>query len=269
MAETKSNSTFLVVTIVLGLVATALAFVFLSNARPPQQTEMDKIWVARRAIKTNDTINLDRDVELLAIPRKEEFAKLRNLAFTESNPPPARERVNRNIFAGSPILRTDIGGLTDLEIKEPNRALSIPARGANAVSGLLVPGDHVELWVTRPIAGAHAIAPPTATAPVETVIPTAAKIGMGGERSSVHRSFKLCGGARIRVLAVGTQLARMRAQMTVAEQYQAAAEAQNLQTVTLEVNDAQAQEILEQTAGGTQPVTLLLCPAKPVKDVKN
>lgn len=129
--------------------------------------------------------------------------------------------------------------------------MSISVKGVNALGGLLVPGDMVEVWVTRPAA----VRMP-ATLPVDG--------GGGGgaeEPAEPNRweSVKVLGTA-FRVLAVNQRLARSRAQVTAADQYQSAGEAAGQQIVTLEVTEPQAKAILEQTGAGQLPVTLLLCP---------
>ena len=66
-----------------------------------------------------------------------------------------------------------------------------------------------------------------------------------------------------KVLAVNQRLSRARSQVTAADAYQSAGDTNSNQTVTLEVTEAQAKSILEQTGAGQLPVTLLLCPPPP------
>ena len=125
--------------------------------------------------------------------------------------------------------------VADLELKGDARALSIKVTGAQAMSGLLVPGDTVKVLVTRPIARTSTTAP--------------------SQWETVQVLSK-----PLKVLAVGSRLRRSRQQITVADQYAMGGESDSAQTVTLEVTEAEAKTMLEQTGAGQLPVTLILCP---------
>ena len=248
------------VAVALGLVATLLAFLFIQNRDSQDRTPMTKVWSAAVDLQANQVVT-PAHLKQIAVPKTDSTRDFLAMCFTDT-PPREGQRVIRRIPAGAPVLITDFGESKDIELAGEARAMSIPCKGANALSGLLQPSrDYVKLFVTRPIANATAIAPVSATAPVEVSSSDPnPKIGVTGERASVYRAFQLVGGVPLKVLAVGAHLAHVRMQPTAADSYIAASQAENLQTVTLEVTEAQAKEILEQTAAGMYQVTLILCP---------
>ena len=260
MTESKpssgSNYTFLIVAIVLGVVATGVAFLFLNKqAQSAQQGKKITILVAARNL-ASDTLIEAKDLKEKEVPDTEDMRAFASLCFTKNSPPPTRQRTTRPILVNSPLLRSDIGGYADFDIdtKGGKVALSIPARGANAVSGLLVPNDQVILMITKPgVAGSQP------------------SLLSGGHGASGYVSYALLNNAPVRVLAVGARLARVRAQFKAAEQFEQIKEAENLQTVTLEVTQEQAKEILQENAGNRMEITLLWAGqiAKPTAPASN
>lgn len=248
MAENKSGSRiFLLSSLALGVLAMAAAFVYLENAAGQDKGPKTMIVVAKRDIRETAALDPEKDLETLEIPAR--MSALGSLSL----PPTMRDsykgqRVNRNILAGTPVMLADLAAAATLELRGDGRALSIPVKGANALSGLVIPGDYVKLLVTRPVIASR---PPPSTNPTEFA-------PVEGP-STMRYETALVAPTAFRVIAVNQRLSRSRPQVSAGEAYQSAGEGGN-QAVTLEVTEAQAKSILEQTGAGQLPVTLLMCP---------
>ncbi len=242
MAENKASKLFLISSVVLGLLAAVVSFAYLSQATGAERGPKYRIIVAKHDLRENSTLDPTRDFDEMEVPAR--MTKLVNLSIKPEDATGYKnQRVNRRILAGTPIMIADMVVAADLEIKGDSRALSIPVKGAQALSGLLIPGDHVKLLVTTPVIRARrSTTDPVGPAQFETtqVLPDPLK-----------------------VLAVGSRLARTRVQISVQDQYESSSsgESESQKTVTLEVTEDQANTILSATGAGQLPVTLLLCPA--------
>jgi Flp pilus assembly protein CpaB len=236
--------------------------VFLSAQANTAEREGPKITllVAKRNLLQDSMLDPAKDLKEMSVPATPEMRAFAANCYTKEFPPPAKQRIGRNIVAGNPLMQTDIGVSAGWEIdtvgsktSPAKRAMSIPARGPNAVSGLLAPNDLVVLMMTK-------LGTPT-SAPA------------GGDRpppSSV--TYRLLSGQKVRVLAVGPRMAsKMRTTFNSAEQYDLMKEAENIQTITLELTEDQAKEILQENNGNMLPITLLWAgtvqpPETPVKE---
>ena len=249
MAESRSNSrVFLLSSVLLGVVAMVAAFVWLENTAGQERGPKSVILVAKRDLRSSASLDPEKDLVELEIPAKLVELKSRGLT-PELKTSYKGQRINRDILAGTPILLADLAAAATLELKGDSRALSIQVKGSSALGGLLIPGDYVKVLVTRP--------KPTARA---ATLPTGAEIETPTEATY---ETVIVSPQAFRVIAVNQRLSRSRAQLTAADQYQGAGESTSQQTVTLDVTEAQAKTILEQTGGGggQLPITLLLCPA--------
>jgi Flp pilus assembly protein CpaB len=255
----SSNYMFLVVAVILGVVATMIAFFFLSAQANKAETEGPKITilVARKNLLQDAVLDPAKDLKEMPVPATPEMRAFAANCFTKEFPPPAKQRLSRSIVAGNPLMLTDIGVSAGWDIdtvgsktSPAKRAMPIPARGPNVVSGLLAPNDLVVLMMTKP--GTPTSAP------------------SGGDRptpSSV--TYRLINGQKIRVLAVGPRMAsKMRTTFLGAEQYDLMKEAENIQTITLELTEDQAKEILQENNGNMLPITLLWAGTVPPPETK-
>jgi len=243
--ESKSSRLFLVSSLILGLVAAVVSFAYLGKATSAENGPKTLILVAKQDLRANATLDPERDLTELAIPATTQFAPLAQRCLGPGNRENCKgQRVNRVILAGTPIMYADLIAAADLHITGDKRAMSIAAKGPQALSGLLIPGDRVKLLVTTPVV----------------------KVSAGGNTGPTGQweSTEVLPESLI-ILAVGSRLQRPRAQISVAEQYQMAAESESAQTVTLEVTEDQAKTIQEKTGGGALPVTLILCPPETEK----
>ena len=256
MTEAKPNANpnymFLIVAVVLGVVATAVAFFFLSAQASKAEQEGPKITilVAKRNLMMDAVLDPAKDLKEVPMPVNNEMRNFAANCFTKDSPPAARQRLSRNIPAGDPLLKSDIGVKADFDIDtaKGKRAMSIPARGPNAVSGLLAPNDLVVLMITKP--GTPTSAPSGPGRPIPNSI-----------------SYTLLNDKPVRVVAVGARLAsKMRSTYSSSEQFDLVKEAENLQTITLELTEDQAREILQENAGNMLPITLLWAGTLPPPD---
>lgn len=252
MAEAKTGSRiFLVSSLALGVLAMLLAFVYLENTANQDNGPKVAILVAKHDLRENALLDPDKDLEEMPIPTRGLDA-----LQTQALKPAFRttykgQRVNRAILAGTPVMLADLISSGSLELRGDSRAISIQVKGSHALSGLVTPGDYVKLMVTRPI-------PPP---PRPTSMPADM---MYAEVAQPNRwETVMVAPVAFRVLAVNQRLSRSRPQITAGEQYHSASESNSQQTVTLEVSESQAKNILEQTGAGQLPVTLLLCPPAP------
>ncbi len=242
MQESKSSRLFLISSIVLGILAAIVSFAYLDKATGMERGPKAKVLVAKHDLRENTPLDPEKDLEEMEFPARMTALQSRGLR-PEEKAGYKGQRINRRILAGTPVMFADLAAVADLELKGESRAMSIPVRGAQALSGLLIPGDFVKLIVTRPSAASRAASAAASAA------------GRVTQWETVPVSPKA-----FKVLAVGSRLSRSRQQILVADQYQSSGEPESQQTVTLEVTEAEAQDILGQTGAGQLPVTLILCP---------
>ncbi len=237
MAENNSSRIFLIGAVVLGVLATVMAFMFIQNSAAVDRGPKVHIVVAAVDLKPNASINPDRDLRVEEIPVK--FASLAGQSLDpDSRATYKGQRVNRRILAGQPIFLADLSAGGSLDLKEPYRALTIPAD-----AGLVIPGDHVQILVSSP----------------EPIAP--AQPGMAPTPKALNNATLISGGRAYRVLAVGGSLSRTRSQATNADQFENSAGGSKL--VTLEVTADQAKEIVTAISTSAQRNMLLLCPTTP------
>ena len=232
MAENQASKAFLVGAVVLGVLATVMAFLFIQNTAGQDRGPHVQILIAAKDLRANSLIDPDRDLKVEEIP-----VKFRDLAGKCLEPDAKStykgQRVNRRILAGQPVFLADLAAGGTLEIKEPYRALSIPAD-----AGLVIPGDHVQVLVSQPDAG-----------------------GMGapgaGRPGQTNNALLVANGKAFRVLAVGGDLNKTRSQATNADQTASGASAK---IITLEVTPEEASQLVGVISTNPARNMLLICP---------
>ncbi len=255
MQENKSSRAFLIISVCLGVVAMVLSFAYLQGKTGSEVGVDVTILVAAHDIRANTPLDPEKDLEEMKVPNNEKYAKLRGRALNPQYRADYKgQRVNRDILDGTPVFEADLVASADLDLTGDSRAMSIPVRGANALSGLLAPGDYVKLLVTRPTIGGGLAVPGQADS-------TSGTSGGNGLAPAIRGWETLTiEPDPIKVLAVGSRMTRTGRQVTLAGEYSAQRENEATQTVTLEVTEAQAKNIQEQMGGGQFPITLILCP---------
>jgi Flp pilus assembly protein CpaB len=241
VAENSSSRIFLMGAVVLGVLATVMAFAFIQNSAAVDRGPKVHIVVAAHDLRANAVIDPERDLKVEEIPVK--FAALANQSLDpEAKGTYKGQRINRRVLAGQPIFLADLAAGGSFELKEPYRALTIPAD-----AGLVIPGDYVQIIVSSP-------EPPAVSGPAgaEGAMPPAAKT------AGLNNATMVSGGKAYRVLAVGGSLSRTRSQATNADQYASSSAAR---MVTLEVTAQQAKEIVSEISNSAQRNMLLICPS--------
>ena len=268
MADTgsKSNRLFLVVAIVIGVLSVGMAFVYISQARGRWDPKKGKqVLVVKREIPANATLNLKTDIEVLSIPGIRKFD-----AFVNSCIPPSLsasldgKRVSRALPKGTPVTYADLVAPVDLALTEGMIAISIPAKPATAVGGLLATGDQIGLFFSIPVKAeepatpANVSSPPNANssqlqAQLTNQMLQAMYSGMASSGGEVEIDYL---PGPYKVVAVGQRLDWSRQQFVMFEGTQGQAD---MGSLTLEVTAEQAKEILKRmaVADGTPTVALI------------
>jgi Flp pilus assembly protein CpaB len=226
----------LIAAVVLGVLATVLAFTFIQSAAGTDRGPKTRIVVAKHDLKPNAVIDPERDLQVEEIPARFGDLAAQSLDW-ESRSNYKGQRLNRRVLARQPIFLADLSAAGELDLAPGARALTIPAE-----PGIVIPGDYVKVVVPRPdyLAAAQAGA------------------GSGGNPGASAYQVTIIGrGNGYRVLAVGGSLFKTRQQVTAADQYESGSAASK--TVTLEVTEEQAAEIMRAAGNTQQKATLLLC----------
>lgn len=245
MAEANSGSrVFLLSSLALGVLAMVAAFVFLQNTAGKDTGPTSKVLVASRDLRENTVLDPDKDLREVEVPNR--MTDMLGLALNADLRTAYKgQRVNRPILAGQLLLKADLAVEGVLELHPDKFAMSVPVKSSNGFGLLVVPGDSVRLIVTHPVPPKRIFA---SSQPAETVDSSSSQEFTAVE---IPTTFK--------ILAVNNRLSKTRLQVTAAEAYQSASENIANPTIMLEVSDAEAKMILEQTGAGKYPVTLLLC----------
>ena len=135
---------FLIFAVVLGVLATVLAFGFIQNSAGADRGPKITITIAKRDLQVNSTIDPARDLDVLDIPGTFRTLQGKTLDPTGRNNYKG-EVVNRNIPAGQPVFLADIANYGVFEINDPFVAMP-----KQAEPGIAIPGDYVKIMVARP-----------------------------------------------------------------------------------------------------------------------
>ncbi len=236
-----ASKVFLMVAVLLGVLATMLAFYFINNAGASNTGPQGWIVVANRDLSPNTVLDPARDLRVDKIPLQ--FSKLavkcldyKSLSLYKG------ERINREIMADTPVFLGDIANISmgELILEKPYRALTIPLKNI----GMVIPGDYVKI-----------VLPPKPGYSSATTEPTLLNPGVLSNDAQIigrDEGFK--------VLAVSGMLRRTRPQALASDQTGAGNANQN---VTLQVTEAQAKEIIGAFWASTSSnnAYLLLCPS--------
>ncbi len=229
-----ASKAFLIAAVVLGVLATVLAFGFIESTAGQDRGPKTRIVVAKRDLRPNVAIDPERDLQAEDVPARFAAMAAQSLDW-DARADYKGQRLNRRVLAGQPIFLADLSAMGELRLSEGTRALTISAE-----PGITIPGDYVKILVPRmdPVTAGGAADPNRA--PYQVLL-----IGRGNG---------------YRVLAVGGSLFKTRQQVTASDQYEAGSG--SAKTVTLEVTEDQAGEILRSLGGGQQKATLLLALTK-------
>lgn len=239
MQDNKASRIVLLIAVVLGVLAMVLAFIYINQQDVSKETV--RIVVAARDLAAGKALDPARDLKVEEIPAK--FRKLAERGINADNINVVKgQKLNRRIQDGTPIMLADFSAYAELVLHPGYAVQSLPVRGPNALSGLLIPGDMVKILVTKPSAR-------YATTPANSSAPRAAATLQWDTTEVVNVPLK--------VLAVGSRLIRSRQQFASADQNESG-ESESQQNVTVEVTEAQARTILAETGAFQLPITLIL-----------
>lgn len=254
MSETPApnNRLFLIIAIVLMVLGTVVAYVYISSqATVPTNVA---IYVAKRDLPAGTSLSIDQHLREEFVPST--LVDLTRSAINKSTIDAYRnQRINRPILAGTPLFKSDLTPATDFELGTGKVAMAIPAQGAAALGGNLVPGDFVLVYTTKAASRARPVMAGGGGGSSDMSV-------MPGEVTSWNAESILT--TPVRVLAVGTSLTRQRQQITTAEQDSMAGSTDTSRTVTLELTSEEVKTLLEKTGAGQLPVTLVLTPVRRV-----
>jgi len=267
------NRLMMIVAVIAGLLSMALAFMYLqrtsSNIRNQESQPVAKILVAMRDIPANTALVPEEDLIEKDIPARD-FAYLAASAVSADEFNSLEGvKVRYPIAVSMPLLYSHLTEVVDLTISPGARAMTINVSDAGGLGGLLVPGDRVDVVVTRRL-------------PKEQVNDPYAGISnnsfdMNNPQASINavlgqvlsQSMGAAGGggewiadiivSNVKVLAIGTKLSLSRQQFLFGPEespYSSPAPS----TVTLELTTEQALSLTGSTGSGSNPVTLLLRP---------
>lgn len=263
----RGNWIMMLVAIVAGVVATGLAFVYLQSegqaARTQQVERRITLLMAKQDLPANHILDPDEDLATVAVPQQT-FASFVQMAAKESERESLRGRqITRPIPAGEPILYSHLVSFSELDIGAGMRAMSIPVDRANAMDGILVPGDRIDIVVSYPKPdrneGAGVRMP--AYDPNNPQAAIGAIFGQVMSRSMAPNEWQAEEVvSNVRVLAVGQRLTMSRQQLLFG--METGLDALGGATVlTIEVTRDQGLALISATAGGQNPITIWMRPA--------
>jgi pilus assembly protein CpaB len=152
----QRSFTSLIIGIVLGVVAVVLMAVYLRSARPELSAQsMGTIVVAGADFTLGATVSPNQlktaEWPVASIPASA-FSNVADV-FKGATSPEDR-RALKVVKTGEPILRTNISGFggratMSREVARGMRAVSISINDVSGVAGFILPGDHVDVMLTR------------------------------------------------------------------------------------------------------------------------
>jgi Flp pilus assembly protein CpaB len=146
------NKLALILAVIAGVAGLFVSYLYLQAETPEEVVQEAKtaILVAARDLPANHVLG-ETDLKPQEIPATT-FAEL---ARTAIKPAEMGAIMNRRlggpVSAGSYLLYSDLVSIVDLEFDADKRALSFPIGGDQAVGGMIIPGDRVDIVVTRPV----------------------------------------------------------------------------------------------------------------------
>lgn len=254
----------LLIAVIAGLAATALAFVYIDSATvtadeaPPAKTL--EVLFTINDLAANAVIDADTDLKVETINVDATPGIARGAVKASERSVVNGRPVSAPIPAGTPLLYSYLTQVQDVDLGVGMRAMSITVDRENLMGGLLVPGDYVDIIVSyRKAEEKEAPADNAASDSTEDILANAMSEMLGGLGStstvpSEWVSEEVLGN--VRVIAVGRALSGSRQ----AQMYGMASGGSGGSTITLEVTSAQALDLIRAQANGSNPLTLLLRP---------
>ena len=256
----------LLVAVAAGLVATALAFVYIDSATsaaedvPPPPTM--QVLFTVDDLMANAVIDAEQDLRVETINIDATPGIARAAVRASDRAAVDGRTIGSPVPAGVPLLYAHLTQVQDVDLGPGMRAMAITVDRENLMGGILVPGDRVDIVVSYQKESERPTEPPPSTSAEDAIGAmmgqVMSQIGAVGGGSSVPSEWiaeEVL--SNVRVIAVGTALSGSRQ----AQMYgMAAGSARGGSTITLELSQAQALELIRVQANGQNPLTLLLRP---------
>lgn len=260
----QGNRLMLIIAVVAGVMATVLAFTYINSATSAAEAVEPEpqvsVLFALNDLGANQQINPETDLRVDTVPLSSGLA--RSAVKADERDSLRGQRLSSPLPAGVPLLYSHLAPVTDIDLAQGSRAMAIDVDAANLMGGILVPGDRVDIIVSyrKPqelpdLSGISMDDPQAAMGAIMSQVLQQSGVPSDWEAEEVLTN--------IRVIAIGQQL-------TVSRQAYmfgvAATGRGGSSTVTLEVTLEQAKALIRATAGGTNPIALLLRPVGTATD---
>lgn len=249
----------LIVAVAAGLVATVLAFAYINSAAKGDEPEQTvRLLFVTEDLPANHVLDPETDLRSGAVGLFTSAGLVRAAIKADEQEALRGRQINGPLPAGVPLLYSHLAPILDLDLSPGTRAMVINAAGVPAI---LVPGDHIDLIVSyqsRP----EGESDPT-QAGIDFGDPSAALSAMFAQATAsttdpTHWEAKQVLG-NIRVIAIGDRFHLSRQQMSLGVGPGAGSGGE----ITIEVTSADALHLIQSTAGGQNPVTILIRPPQP------
>lgn len=257
------NRVMLLIAVVAGLMAMILAFAYINsatNSLEQQQAEpTESVLFVTNDLPANHVLDPDVDLRTGRIGVQTSPGLARAALKADEFEAVRGQRITSPIPAGMPLLYSHLATIQDLELTRGMRAMSIDVDDAGLLGGILVPGDHVDILVSYPVAEEPGQPP----APMDTSDPQAALgavfaqvMSQSVDPAQWQAEMVL---SDVRVLAIGAQLGLSRQQQMFGRETGLGGFA-NSNIVTLEVTIEQALNLVRASSGGANRISILLRP---------
>ena len=258
----QGNKLMLIIAVVAGLMATVLAFTYINSAtsavdEPEPQAEV--LFVVND-LPANHPIDPTTDLRPQMVGAVTSAGLVRAAVKAEERESLRGLPISAPLPAGVPLLYSHLTEVQDLDLKPGMRAMSINVQAANLMGGILVPGDHVDIIASFPVA-----MEPTALPEFDIENPEAALGALMGQVMSQASPLGEWAAeevlSNVRVIAIAGQLTFSRQAHLFGASGLGGGGGAN--TITLELTPEQAIKLIQATSGGSNPITLLLRPEDP------
>jgi Flp pilus assembly protein CpaB len=255
MSGAMKNTRLLIFAVLCAGVAAALAFSFLAaqSRRIADHGTVVTIAVAKRDLPPYHRLDPEVDLRIEKIPERQ-FPELARYAMKVADCRTfAGRELTAMVPAGLPLRYGHFAPVTDLLIEDGKRAMGVSIANAAGLDQLLVPGDYIDLLVTRSLPTTEDT-PETQRDDGQPDMNTLLEEVLGeappaeGWRSEVVLHEVL-------VLTVGSALSGTREELGLS---QGRKRSGSSRTITIEVTLDQARTLLEATGAGQHPLTVLL-----------
>ncbi len=255
----KINPIMLVVSVVLGVLAMLLGFFYLSanrdavaaqNTQQAQTERSVEILTVKRELPADHKINPEQDLQVTAVPATT-YGEFAQQAVKASEREVIRGKLTGSaVPMGAPLMYAHLAASKDITLAPDRRAISIDVSGADALQGILIPGDRVDIIAITPKQPEQDV---QAGVPLEdqfgAIMNRAIEAGMGKDGFETEIIL-----TEVRVLAIGDSLSGTRRYLVG----RAGATGARGNTVTLDVSKDDALKLA--AIGGTTRLRLVLCP---------